>query len=101
MTMGFTVARYTVKPGLEERNAELVRAVHRELAALRPTGFRYATRPASATPPTASMTAAPSSTSPSATWTATTRFPASRRSATSRRAFASAVSGGRRWVAPS
>ncbi len=30
--MGFTVARYTVKPGLEERNAELVRAVYRELA---------------------------------------------------------------------
>jgi hypothetical protein len=41
--MGFTVARYTVKPGLEERNAELVRAVYRELAALEPAGFRYAT----------------------------------------------------------
>jgi hypothetical protein len=43
MTMGFTVARYTVKPGLEERNAELVRAVYRELTELDPTGFRYAT----------------------------------------------------------
>jgi hypothetical protein len=43
MTMGFTVARYTVKPGLEERNVELVRAVYRELAVLHPTGFHYAT----------------------------------------------------------
>lgn len=41
--MGFTVVRYTVKPGLEERNAELVRAVYRELQALEPTGFHYAT----------------------------------------------------------
>ena len=41
--MSFTVARYTVKPGLEERNAELVRAVYRELAALEPAGLRYAT----------------------------------------------------------
>jgi hypothetical protein len=41
--MAFTVARCTVKPGLEERNAELVRAVYSELSALSPTGFRYAT----------------------------------------------------------
>jgi hypothetical protein len=41
--MALTVARYTVKPGLEERNAELVRAVYSELSALSPTGFRYAT----------------------------------------------------------
>jgi hypothetical protein len=38
-----TVARYTIKPGLEERNADLVRAVYRELAELRPKGFSYAT----------------------------------------------------------
>jgi hypothetical protein len=43
MTMRRTVARYTVKPGSEDHNAELVRAVYRELAALRPEGFRYAT----------------------------------------------------------
>jgi hypothetical protein len=43
MKMTHTVARYTIKPGLEERNAELVRAVYRELAELSPTGFRYAT----------------------------------------------------------
>lgn len=41
--MTFTVVRYTVKPGLEERNAELVRAVYKELAALAPAGLRYAT----------------------------------------------------------
>jgi hypothetical protein len=41
--MSHTVARYTVKPGQEERNAELVRAVYRELAELRPEGLRYAT----------------------------------------------------------
>jgi hypothetical protein len=41
--MAFTIARYTVKPGLEERNAELARAVYGELAALKPAGFRYAT----------------------------------------------------------
>jgi len=41
--MAYTVARYTVKPGLEERNAELVRAVYRELAALAPADFRYVT----------------------------------------------------------
>ena len=38
-----TVVRYTVKAGWEERNAELVRAVYRELAAVAPPGFRYAT----------------------------------------------------------
>ena len=43
MTMRRTVARYTVKPGAEERNAELVGAVYRELAELRPEGFSYAT----------------------------------------------------------
>jgi hypothetical protein len=43
MEMTFTVVRYTIKPGLEERNAELVRAVYRELAELDPAGFRYAT----------------------------------------------------------
>jgi hypothetical protein len=41
--MGRTVARYTVKPGLEEHNAELVRAVYRELTELRPDGFSYVT----------------------------------------------------------
>jgi hypothetical protein len=41
--MARTVAGYTIKPGLEERNAELVRAVYLELAELRPEGFRYAT----------------------------------------------------------
>jgi hypothetical protein len=43
MTMAFTVVRYTVKPGLEDRNAELVRAVYRELAEVEPSGLRYAT----------------------------------------------------------
>ena len=38
-----TIARYTVNPGQEEHNAELVRAVYRELAELAPPGFRYAT----------------------------------------------------------
>ena len=38
-----TVVRYQVKPGREEENAELVRAVYRELAELEPEGFRYAT----------------------------------------------------------
>jgi hypothetical protein len=33
---------YTVKPGREEQNAALVRAVFEELAQARPTGFRYA-----------------------------------------------------------
>jgi hypothetical protein len=38
-----TVVRYTVKPGLEEQNADLVRAVYRELAEAQPAGFEYAT----------------------------------------------------------
>ena len=38
-----TVVRYTVKPGLEEKNAELVRSVYRELAGSRPPDFQYAT----------------------------------------------------------
>jgi hypothetical protein len=41
--MARTVARYRVKPGSEEHNAELVRAVYRELAELAPQGFSYAT----------------------------------------------------------
>jgi hypothetical protein len=41
--MRHTVVRYRVKPGMEEENAELVRAVYRELAELAPEGFRYAT----------------------------------------------------------
>jgi hypothetical protein len=43
MKMRHTVARYTVKPGFEEENAELVGAVYRELAEVRPPGFHYAT----------------------------------------------------------
>jgi hypothetical protein len=43
MTMRRIVARYIVKPGSEAGNAELVRAVYRQLAELRPQGFRYAT----------------------------------------------------------
>lgn len=38
-----TVVRYTVKPGLEERNAELVRAVYRQLSEAKPPNFNYAT----------------------------------------------------------
>ena len=38
-----TVVRYTVRPGCEEENAELVRGVYRELAARDPASFRYAT----------------------------------------------------------
>lgn len=38
-----TVVRYTVRPGAEVRNIELVRAVYGELAELAPAGFRYAT----------------------------------------------------------
>jgi hypothetical protein len=33
---------YTVKPGREKENADLVRAVFDELAQARPTGLRYA-----------------------------------------------------------
>jgi hypothetical protein len=43
MTMTRTVVRYRVKLGSEEPNAELVRAVYRELAELAPQGFSYAT----------------------------------------------------------
>jgi hypothetical protein len=41
--MSAVLVRYRVKPGRAEENAELVRAVYAELAALRPRGFRYAT----------------------------------------------------------
>ncbi|MBV9837987.1 MAG: hypothetical protein JO156_07705 [Solirubrobacterales bacterium] len=40
--MSYTMVTYTVKPGREEENAELVRAVFDELAHARPAGFRYA-----------------------------------------------------------
>lgn len=40
--MKHTMVTYTVKPGQEERNAELVRAVFDELADAQPLGFRYA-----------------------------------------------------------
>ena len=40
--MSHTMVTYTVKPGHEEENAALVRAVFAELAQIRPAGFRYA-----------------------------------------------------------
>jgi quinol monooxygenase YgiN len=40
--MSHTMVTYTVKPGREEENAALVRAVFEELAQSRPGGFRYA-----------------------------------------------------------
>ena len=40
--MRHTIVTYTVKPGREEENAALVRAVFEELAETRPAGFRYA-----------------------------------------------------------
>jgi hypothetical protein len=40
--MKHTMVTYTVKPGREQENAALVRAVFEELAETRPTGFRYA-----------------------------------------------------------
>jgi hypothetical protein len=40
--MRHTMVTYTVKPGREEENAALVRAVFEELAQARPAGFRYA-----------------------------------------------------------
>jgi hypothetical protein len=40
--MSHTMVTYTVKPGREEQNAALVRAVFEELAQTRPSGFRYA-----------------------------------------------------------
>jgi Antibiotic biosynthesis monooxygenase len=41
--MRATVVRYTVKSGLEEENAALVRAVYEELARVQPEGFDYRT----------------------------------------------------------
>jgi quinol monooxygenase YgiN len=40
--MRHTMVTYTVKPGREDENAALVRAVFEELAQERPTGLRYA-----------------------------------------------------------
>ena len=40
--MRHTMVTYTVKPGREEENAALVRAVFDELAETRPAGLRYA-----------------------------------------------------------
>ena len=40
--MRHTMVTYTVKPGREEENAALVRAVFEELAETRPAGLRYA-----------------------------------------------------------
>ena len=40
--MRHTMVTYTVKPGREEENAALVRAVFEELAETRPDGLRYA-----------------------------------------------------------
>src|SRR5436305_78898 len=40
--MRHTMVTYTVKPGREEENANLVRAVFEELAETRPDGLRYA-----------------------------------------------------------
>jgi hypothetical protein len=40
--MRHTIVTYTVKPGREEANAALVRAVFEELAQTRPNGLRYA-----------------------------------------------------------
>jgi hypothetical protein len=41
-TVRHTIVTYTVKPGREEENADLVRAVFDELAQTRPAGLRYA-----------------------------------------------------------
>ena len=40
--MRHTIVTYTVKPGREQENAALVRAVFEELAQSQPSGFRYA-----------------------------------------------------------
>ena len=40
--MSHTMVTYTVKPGREEENADLVRGVFAELAQTEPSGFRYA-----------------------------------------------------------
>jgi hypothetical protein len=41
--MSVAIVRYRVKSGRADENADLVRAVYAELAALQPPGFRYAT----------------------------------------------------------
>ncbi len=41
-TVRHTMVTYTVKPGREEENAALIRAVFDELAQTQPSGFRYA-----------------------------------------------------------
>jgi hypothetical protein len=41
-TMRHTMVTYTVKPGREDENAALVRAVFEELAETRPADLRYA-----------------------------------------------------------
>ena len=41
--MSATIVRYRVKPGLEQENAELVRAVYAELSSISPAGCGYAT----------------------------------------------------------
>lgn len=41
--MNRVMVRYQVHPDRVEENADLVRAVYAELAATRPTGFRYST----------------------------------------------------------
>ena len=43
MKVSRTVARYTVKAGMEDLNAELVRAVYAELEERDPPGFSYMT----------------------------------------------------------
>ena len=40
--MSHTIVTYTVKPGCEQENAALVRAVFEEVAQTKPSGFRYA-----------------------------------------------------------
>jgi hypothetical protein len=40
--MRHTMVTYTVKPGREDENSELVRAVFEELTQARPVGLRYA-----------------------------------------------------------
>lgn len=40
--MRHTMVTYTVKPGYQQKNAMLVRAVFAELAQIRPPGVRYA-----------------------------------------------------------
>jgi hypothetical protein len=43
MSATYTVIRYRVRAGTEERNVELVEAVYRELAELGPDDYRYTT----------------------------------------------------------